>query len=255
MRRRRPARPSPQGTRRPARRSSRRRAAGGRHTLDAGRRQRITSSPEAGFEQVGHLRPGRQLRPVGVAATCTSSAPPASSWPGSRWPRRSTPSTTRTRCSRTSSRSTTCSASPMVADPLHRLDCCVVTDGGGALVVVHPDVARELGRAGAVGARPRRGAQARRRRPHRPHLLGGSLERPGRLRGGRRHARRHPVRVDLRLLHDHRAHRARGPRASARRARAARSWPTARCAAPAVACPSTPTAAGCATTTPPTAAA
>jgi acetyl-CoA C-acetyltransferase len=41
-------------------------------------------------------------------------------------------------------------ASPMVADPLHRLDCCVVTDGGGALVVVHPDVARELGRAGAT---------------------------------------------------------------------------------------------------------
>ena len=38
----------------------------------------------------------------------------------------------------------------MVADPLHRLDCCVVTDGGGALVVVHPDVARALGRAGAT---------------------------------------------------------------------------------------------------------
>jgi acetyl-CoA C-acetyltransferase len=40
--------------------------------------------------------------------------------------------------------------SPMIADPLHRLDCCVVTDGGGALVVVHPDVARDLGRAGAT---------------------------------------------------------------------------------------------------------
>jgi acetyl-CoA C-acetyltransferase len=26
--------------------------------------------------------------------------------------------------------------SPMVADPLHRLDCCVVSDGGGALLVV-----------------------------------------------------------------------------------------------------------------------
>ena len=23
--------------------------------------------------------------------------------------------------------------SPMVADPLHRLDCCVISDGGGAL--------------------------------------------------------------------------------------------------------------------------
>jgi acetyl-CoA C-acetyltransferase len=39
--------------------------------------------------------------------------------------------------------------SPMVADPLHRLDCCVVTDGGGALVIVSPEVARSLGRTNA----------------------------------------------------------------------------------------------------------
>ena len=37
-------------------------------------------------------------------------------------------------------------ASPMVADPLHRLDCCVVSDGGGALVVVAPEIARSLAR-------------------------------------------------------------------------------------------------------------
>ena len=36
--------------------------------------------------------------------------------------------------------------SPLVSDPLHRLDCCVVTDGGGALVVVSPEVARSLDR-------------------------------------------------------------------------------------------------------------
>jgi acetyl-CoA C-acetyltransferase len=36
--------------------------------------------------------------------------------------------------------------SPFVADPLHRLDCCVITDGGGALVVVAPEVARALPR-------------------------------------------------------------------------------------------------------------
>jgi acetyl-CoA C-acetyltransferase len=36
--------------------------------------------------------------------------------------------------------------SPMISDPLHRLDCCVVTDGGGAVVVVSPDVARGLER-------------------------------------------------------------------------------------------------------------
>ena len=28
--------------------------------------------------------------------------------------------------------------SPVIADPLHRLDCCVVSDGGGALVVTRP---------------------------------------------------------------------------------------------------------------------
>ncbi|APH73732.1 thiolase domain-containing protein [Aquibium oceanicum] len=37
-------------------------------------------------------------------------------------------------------------ASPMIASPLHRLDCCVVTDGGGALILARPEVARTLGR-------------------------------------------------------------------------------------------------------------
>jgi acetyl-CoA C-acetyltransferase len=37
-------------------------------------------------------------------------------------------------------------ASPIIADPLHRLDCCVITDGGGALVIVHPDIAKRLKR-------------------------------------------------------------------------------------------------------------
>ena len=36
--------------------------------------------------------------------------------------------------------------SPMISDPLHRLDCCVVTDGGGALIVTRPEIARELKR-------------------------------------------------------------------------------------------------------------
>jgi acetyl-CoA C-acetyltransferase len=35
--------------------------------------------------------------------------------------------------------------SPLIADPLHRLDCCVVSDGGGALVIVNPALARDLG--------------------------------------------------------------------------------------------------------------
>lgn len=36
--------------------------------------------------------------------------------------------------------------SPMVSDPLHRLDCCVMSDGGGALIIARPEVARELSR-------------------------------------------------------------------------------------------------------------
>ncbi|KEQ53569.1 thiolase domain-containing protein [Sphingobium chlorophenolicum] len=36
--------------------------------------------------------------------------------------------------------------SPMVADPLHRLDCCVVSDGGGAVIVAAPEIARNLKR-------------------------------------------------------------------------------------------------------------
>ena len=36
--------------------------------------------------------------------------------------------------------------SPVIADPLHRLDCCVVSDGGGALIVTRPEIARSLKR-------------------------------------------------------------------------------------------------------------
>ena len=36
--------------------------------------------------------------------------------------------------------------SPMISDPLHRLDCCVITDGGGALIVASPEIARSLKR-------------------------------------------------------------------------------------------------------------
>src|SRR6266487_3635725 len=34
--------------------------------------------------------------------------------------------------------------SPMISDPLHRMDCCVVTDGGGALIVTTPEIAKSL---------------------------------------------------------------------------------------------------------------
>jgi acetyl-CoA C-acetyltransferase len=42
--------------------------------------------------------------------------------------------------------------SPLVADPLRRGDCCVITDGGGALVLVRPEIARSLNRP-VIGVR------------------------------------------------------------------------------------------------------
>ncbi|ABF12358.1 thiolase domain-containing protein [Cupriavidus metallidurans] len=36
--------------------------------------------------------------------------------------------------------------SALISDPLHKLDCCVVSDGGGALVVARPEIARKLNR-------------------------------------------------------------------------------------------------------------
>jgi acetyl-CoA C-acetyltransferase len=37
-------------------------------------------------------------------------------------------------------------ASPMISDPLHRLDSCVVTDGGGAIIIARPEIAHALKR-------------------------------------------------------------------------------------------------------------
>jgi acetyl-CoA C-acetyltransferase len=36
--------------------------------------------------------------------------------------------------------------SPLLSDPLHKLDCCVVSDGGGAVIVTRPEIARSLGK-------------------------------------------------------------------------------------------------------------
>lgn len=35
-------------------------------------------------------------------------------------------------------------SSPVIATPVHRLDCCIITDGGGALVLTTPERARDL---------------------------------------------------------------------------------------------------------------
>ncbi|MFZ5914322.1 MAG: thiolase domain-containing protein [Pseudomonadota bacterium] len=36
--------------------------------------------------------------------------------------------------------------SPIIASPLHRYDCCVITDGGGAVIVVAPEIMKSLKR-------------------------------------------------------------------------------------------------------------
>jgi len=38
--------------------------------------------------------------------------------------------------------------SPVIADPLHLLDCCVISDGGGALVLVSNDIKDDIDREG-----------------------------------------------------------------------------------------------------------
>ena len=37
-------------------------------------------------------------------------------------------------------------ASPVISTPLHRLDCCVITDGGGAVIVAREEIAKSLDR-------------------------------------------------------------------------------------------------------------
>ena len=47
----------------------------------------------------------------------------------------------------------------MIADPLHLLDCCMISDGGGAVVIASPEVARGCEKRAGVDPRRRRGDQ------------------------------------------------------------------------------------------------
>ena len=140
-------------------------------------------------------------------------------------------------------------ASPIQASPLHKLDCCLVTDGAGAVVLTSTERARTLRRA--AGARPRH-----RHLPHPRHDQRDARPRDDRRRrvgsaGVRRRRadpRRHRRRADLRLVHHHRALAARGPgllpqgrgRIVRRRRRPGARWVRCRRTPPAVGSP-TPT--------------
>ncbi len=140
--------------------------------------------------------------------------------------------------------------SRLIADPLHKLDCCVISDGGGAVILTTAERARDL--QAATGLRPRRG-----RHPdpleHQPdaglHRNGRRHLRSGRPGPGRSDRGRHRYRAVLRLLHHHRPAPARRPRDLRAWARAGPTWPRVTCAE-AVTFPSTPTAGGCRPATP-----
>ena len=115
----------------------------------------------------------------------------------------------------------------MISDPLHRLDCCVITDGGGAIVVVAPEIAAKLKRPKVklIGAGEFVKTQ-----------MGGKVDLTysgARFSGATAFAEagvkpvRHQVRVDLRQLHHHRADAARGPRLCREGQGRQASWPTA----------------------------
>ena len=155
----------------------------------------------------------------------------------SRSPRRCTPSTTRTPCCRTPVTVEEVLDSPMLADPLHRLDCCVVTDGGGAVVVVQPG-----GRA-----RPRRAAASRSsvtaRRRSTPTTGASTSPTPARCGRARAPSTR-PASPRATSTTRRSTTRSRSPcsrrsktSASARRARAARSCSTAAWSRPTAGCP------------------
>src|SRR6202795_2790472 len=70
--------------------------------------------------------------------------------------------------------------SPVIADPLHRLDCCVISDGGGALIIVKPEIARRL-------SRPRVKVRGAGEAPK--HQMGGKVDLTYSAGGGRGPAR------------------------------------------------------------------
>ncbi len=104
-------------------------------------------------------------------------------------------------------------SSPMIADPLTKLHCCIRSDGGGAVVLTSEERAKDLAKDPGVGARLGRDQQ-----PHddervgRLHRVPRGPVRQARVRAGRDHARRRRHLPDLRRVHVDGAAVARGAR-------------------------------------------
>ena len=128
----------------------------GRRRVAASRQTMPGATPDGGVGAAlrhahadGRVRAGRQ------PAHGTSSAPRPSSSPRSR----STPASGRRMNPRARLQDPITIddvlASPMEASPLHKLDCCLVTDGAGAVVLTSAERARDLRQAaGAACSAP-----------------------------------------------------------------------------------------------------
>ena len=104
-------------------------------------------------------------------------------------------------------------ASPLVSDPLRKLDICLVTDGGGAIVLTTARPREEIRQTRRQRARHRRKPQPLLCDQHAElHRDGRRAVRPRRVRDGGARAAGHRRRPDLRCVHDHGRARSRGPR-------------------------------------------
>ena len=135
-------------------------------------------------------------------------------------------------------------ASPMEATPLHKLDCCLVTDGAGAVVMTSADRARTLRRP-PVLVLGTGTCHTHSMISQMPDLTvtGAAVSGPLAFGAAGIQPSRRRRRRALRLVHHHRAVAARRTSASVRRARAARSSPT-ECSRPGGALPANTTGGG-----------
>ena len=112
--------------------------------------------------------------------------------------------------------------SRLIADPLHKLDCCVISDGGGAFIMTTEERARDLAKPPVyvLGAA---GAETHWNISQMPDFTTTAAAQcgPEAFGAGRRAARGRRHDPDLRQLHHHRAVAARGHGVLPERARAA----------------------------------
>ncbi len=231
-----------------ARRAARR-GDGDRHRRRARRRCRL---PESGFEfpyapATANMYAMCAMRHMYQYGTTSEQM----AW--SRWPLRITRSKPARDAARRRDRRGRRLNSPMIADPLHRLDCCVISDGGGAMIMTTPEIAKSLKRplVKVIGA-----GEAPK------HQMGGKVDltysgavwsgrRPGRKLGSSRPTSNTPRSTTASRSRDHAARRSR----LLRKGQGGRFVADGNLIAAPASCRSTPTAAASATTTRLTAAA